>query len=59
MSLLISLMVVLGACGHGLIPDGDEINVYPTNYKSDIVAAMHTYLNNPTGIRDAAIPNRR
>jgi hypothetical protein len=54
-SLLISLMVVLGACGHGLIPDGDEINVYPTNYKSDILAAMHTYLNNPTGIRDAAI----
>ena len=54
-SLLISLMVVLGACGHNLVPDRDEINVYPTNYKSDILAAMHTYLNNPTGIRDAAI----
>jgi hypothetical protein len=54
-SLLISLMVVLGACGHDLVPDGDEINVYPTNYKSDILAAMHTYLNIPTGIRDAAI----
>ena len=54
-SLLISLMVVLGACGHDLVPVGEEINVYPTNYKSDILAAMHTYLNNPTGIRDAAI----
>ena len=54
-SLLISLMVVLGACGHHLFPDRDEINVYPTNYKSDILGAMHTYLNNPTGIRDAAI----
>jgi hypothetical protein len=54
-SLLISLMVVLGACGHNLVPDGDEINVYPTNYKSDILAAMHAYLNNPTGIRDAVI----
>jgi hypothetical protein len=54
-SLLISLMAVLGACGHDLVPDGDEINVYPTNYKSDILAAMHTYLNNPTGMRDAAI----
>src|SRR5262249_52375611 len=48
-------MVVLGTCGHNLVPDGDEINVYPTNYKSDILAAMHTYLNNPTGIRDAVI----
>jgi len=25
----------------------------PTNYKADIVAFMHTYLNNPTGVRDA------
>jgi len=50
--LLLSLIFTLGACGHGLVPDSDEINVYPTNYKNDIVAAMHTYLNNPTGIRD-------
>jgi hypothetical protein len=54
-SLLLGLMLALGACGHNLVPDGDEINVYPTNYKSDILAAMHAYLNNPTGIRDAAI----
>jgi len=54
-SMLLSLMLALGACGHDLVPDGDEINVYPTNYKSDILAAMHAYLNNPTGIRDAAI----
>ena len=53
--LLLSLIFTLGACGHGLVPDEDEINVYPTNYKSDIVAAMHAYLKNPTGIRDAAI----
>ena len=53
--LLLSLIFTLGACGHGLVPDGGEINVYPTNYNSDIVAAMHAYLNNPTGIRDAAI----
>jgi hypothetical protein len=33
-SLLISLMVVLGACGHDLVPDGDEINVYPTTASS-------------------------
>ena len=53
--MLLSLMLALGACGHDLLPDGDEINVYPTNYKSDILAAMHTYLNNPNGVRDAAI----
>jgi hypothetical protein len=37
--------------------DGEdrEINAYPDHYKSDIVAAMHAYLNDPTGIRDAAI----
>jgi hypothetical protein len=54
-SLLLSLIFALGACGHNVVPDDDEINVYPTNYKSDILAAMHAYLNNPTGIRDAAI----
>ncbi len=53
---LLSLLFVLTACGHDVVPDDDSgINVYPTNYKSDILAAMHSYLNNPTGIRDAAI----
>ncbi len=53
---LLSLLFVLVACGHDVVPDDDNgINVYPTNYKSDILAAMHSYLNNPTGIRDAAI----
>ena len=55
-SLLLSLLFVLTACGHDVVPDGDSgINVYPANYKSDILAAMHAYLNNPTGIRDAVI----
>ena len=54
---LLVLAVSLGACGHHP-PDAtteSEINIYPTNYKSDILGAMHAYLNNPTGIRDAAI----
>jgi hypothetical protein len=49
--------VVLAGCTHHR-PDGDganELNAYPANYKSDILAAMHAYLDNPTGIRDAAI----
>jgi hypothetical protein len=47
----------LAGCGHHR-PDAateSEINTYPTDYKSDILAAMHAYLNNPTGIRDAAL----
>jgi hypothetical protein len=51
------LAASLGACGHHP-PDTateNEINIYPTNYKSDILGAMHAYLSNPTGIRDAAI----
>ena len=27
----------------------------PTNFKADIVAFMHTYLNDPTGVRDAFV----
>ena len=61
-SLLVGAMLLLGACGHrhGFDADstsGDDggINAYPTNYKSDIVAAMHAYLNDPTDIHDAAI----
>jgi hypothetical protein len=54
-SMLLSLVFALSACGHNVVTDDDDINVYPTNYKSDILAAMHAYLKNPTGIRDAAI----
>jgi hypothetical protein len=55
LALLFSLVFALGACGHDSVPDADGINIYPANYKSDILAGMHAYLNNPSGIRDAAI----
>ena len=32
-----------------------EINVAPVNYRADIVAAMRTYLNDPTNVRDAYV----
>jgi hypothetical protein len=54
-SLLLGLTFALGACGHFGADADNEINVYPTNYKSDILSAMHAYLNNPTGIRDATL----
>jgi len=54
--LLLSATLTLAACGHDHASDSDSgVNVYPANYKSDILAAMHAYLNDPTGIRDAAI----
>ena len=32
-----------------------DIHAFPDNYKADILGAMHAYLNDPSGIRDAAI----
>jgi hypothetical protein len=61
-SLFLGVTLLLGACGQHLGlgtdssgGDADALNAYPTNYKSNILAAMHAYLNDPTGIHDAAI----
>jgi hypothetical protein len=58
-SLVIGVTLWLGACGHNLFnSNSDEdsgVNAYPAHYKADILAAMHVYLNDPTGIRDAAV----
>ena len=60
----LGLAVLLGACSHGMrasseppapSPEDAEINIPPANYKADILGAMHAYLNDPTGIRDAGI----
>jgi hypothetical protein len=57
-ALLIGAALLLGGCGHNR-PDQatveQNINAPPTNYKADVVAAMHAYLNDPTGVRDASI----
>ncbi len=57
--LLVSLALLLGACTaqqrEALSGDDGGINTPPTRYKADIAAAMHSYLNDPTGIRDAAV----
>jgi len=58
---LIGMTLVLGACAHHHHHDDDAgptdpgLDAYPVNYKSDILAAMHAYLSDPTGIRDATI----
>jgi hypothetical protein len=58
-ALILGLAVVLGACAHNAASTetaGDsEINTPPADYKREILAGMHAYLNDPTGIRDAEI----
>jgi hypothetical protein len=60
--LILGSLLFLGACAHGHhVSDDpnagadDPVNVLPANYKPDILGAMHAYLNDPTGIRDAGI----
>jgi hypothetical protein len=51
--LLFGAMFVLDGCAQAQrSADDSDINVYPTRYKSEILAAMHAYLNDPTGIRE-------
>jgi hypothetical protein len=57
---LMGMTLMLGACAHhhhddDAGPTDPGLDPYPTNYKSDILSAMHAYLNDPTGIHDAAI----
>jgi hypothetical protein len=58
-TLLLCVAFALGACSHRLFHAGDDedsgVNAYPANYKADLLAAVHVYLNDPTGIRDAAV----
>jgi hypothetical protein len=54
-SLLFGTFLALAACSHQDSSVEQELNAYPAHYKADILAAMHAYLNDPTGIRDAAI----
>jgi len=58
------LLAILGGCAQGQgfnfmsgggADDDPGINVRPANYRSEILAGMHAYLNDPTGVRDAGI----
>ena len=62
LTLILGSAFSLGACSHdhqtsenAAAGSADPINVPPANYKPDILGAMHAYLNDPTGIRDAGI----
>jgi hypothetical protein len=57
------LALALGACASGFgerspeerKADWDAKNVYPANYRAELIAYLRTYLNDPTGVREAAI----
>lgn len=56
----VALALGLSACTKDQLPGAERggeqtVNVYPEHYKTDITAAMHAYLNDPTGIRDAMV----
>jgi hypothetical protein len=58
--LAIALSLGLAGCNSDWINARDRATVANTTppaptYKADIVALMHTYLNDPTGVRDAFI----
>jgi hypothetical protein len=60
---ILLLPIALAACASS--DDGKSITYtddrgisnqpYPTNYRAEILAFMKTYLNNPVGVRDAAM----
>ena len=58
--LTLSLALLLAGCNSEWLDARDHARAVNTmapaaNYRTDIVAFMHTYLNNPIGVRDAFI----
>jgi hypothetical protein len=45
----------LGPTQAELRANWDAQNVFPQNYKNDLLAFLRTYLNNPQGVRDAGV----
>jgi len=59
---LLLMSTVLAGCTTELGPTQAELrsnwdaqNVFPQNYKTDLLAFLRTYLNNPVGIRSASV----
>jgi hypothetical protein len=61
-------VVLVGGCTTAVGPSEAELsaqweqqNVFPQNYKNDLMAFLHTYLNDPTHIHGAAVsqPQRK
>ena len=63
--LMLVVSLLLAGCSNEWTRDRElsvqQNNIYPQNYKSEIVALMRSYLNDPTGVRDAFVsePSQR
>jgi hypothetical protein len=55
--LTLGLMASLAGCGSGRLREEREalINIYPDNFRADLLAALHTYVSDPRNIRDAYV----
>lgn len=62
------VLLALGGCASDLGPSGAELearweaqNVYPQNYRQDLLAFLRTYLNDPSHVRNAGVsqPQRK
>lgn len=55
----LALAITLAGCNSEWMRDRDRAiqanTASPISYRADIVAFMHTYLNDPTGVKDAFI----
>ncbi|MGH6663363.1 MAG: hypothetical protein ACREB2_00465 [Pseudolabrys sp.] len=60
--LVLTAALVLGGCETEVGPSKAELkaqwdaqNVFPQNYKNDLIAFLRTYINDPTHIRGASV----
>ncbi len=59
--LVLAVFVLTGCAGQTALPTteqkaaSDAANAFPANYKSDLLAFLRSYLNDPSHIRDAKI----
>jgi hypothetical protein len=51
----LSAAMLAGCTGDGHARSDARANVFPDNYRTELVGYLHTYINDPTNIRDAAI----
>jgi len=55
--MVIAIATALTGCGSATLHEEREtrLNVYPDNYRADLLAALHAYVSDPTKIRDAYV----